>query len=504
MENQNTDVDYQKMDIDEQKMDIDEQNSKLTIKGKDTTSIQKALDSGVEELDITFQLLTIFPSIGSNSLACLKLSNCYLKNNLDDPNGFPSLSELSLNCVFGDVLNFVSSSCPSVETLEMINCRNVQDIQIPRCLSKIKKLEVTNFSSIDINSPSLEILKLSSSNDVKNIKVKSENLRELELSVTISIEDFRELLSKFPNLEVLVLKDCIGLERLEISHQRLKYFTYYFLNGTLSYRTLRIDTPKLQTFNCAFGDHTIPSSMEVHAQELQNFEFGQTVKPLRDLTLARLRCYLKIFKKCSQLSLTIHGLGQILNQNFLKKVVLPPPYHNLDVLKLNIVDLPQFDFKNLLNGLFWIVRPSALSVGAPDPCKGRSLESLKLKKESFVKALHSLLTTPPGSDCCVKKKVKCWRHYLKKVETPTFETIDYWKDVTFKLVWGEQVSWFEETPTRGLSLQEAENIDPWSPDNLSLAKDLSLKKRLAHIDKRLEAGEKIMPEFWFLLQIARI
>ncbi|XP_009796616.1 uncharacterized protein [Nicotiana sylvestris] len=208
------------------------------------------------------------------------------------------------------------------------------------------------------------------------------------------------LVSDLPILEKLELNFCFKLTRLKFSSCVLRQLTFCSHKSLME---VEIDTPKLLRFE--YGAPKLPVIFSLTRSSLQESYLKLTPNDhLNTSWFQNLRAYLSRFEQLNVLVLSINST----NITFIAEELNGTSSCPLSVVKhLKIQQVMQsLNFETLLDSLLWTCHPETLSVD-------RTWEH----NEEFIQFLREKLIereiVPP---CCDSRCIKCWRHYLKKVE----------------------------------------------------------------------------------------
>ncbi|CAN0922191.1 Probable disease resistance protein At4g33300 [Linum grandiflorum] len=133
---------------------------------------------------------TPFPNLRKLSLVL-----CKIKNTLDEPNMFPSLSELAVDHC-DDLNHLPSQICAlhSLKSLSITNCHNFR--QLPADLGKVKSLHILRLYAC----PSLKLLP-------RSICELSE-LKYLDISQCVNLKSLPDGIGKMSRLEKIDMREC--------------------------------------------------------------------------------------------------------------------------------------------------------------------------------------------------------------------------------------------------------------------------------------------------------
>lgn len=311
------------------------------------------------------------------------------------------LRELSLTDVFLEerIILEICSACPAIEDLSLIRCRGVKDLLISD-LPKLLKLTIHQANEIQpwkyrsrrCNSP-LEF-------DLNTFKL----LKELSITFEQITDSMVEnLVSELPLLEKLELNVCLKLTKRKFSSRILRHLA--FCSGK-SLMEIEIDTPNLHHFE--YGAPKLPVIFSMMTSSLQ--ESYLVLFPSNQISASwfqNLKEYISRFEQLSKLVLSIQSTTNTFNVEELNGTVSCP----LSVVQH--VKIKQFmesvNFETLLDGLLWTCHPETLSIERSWEHNGYFIQFLREK----------LIQREIAPVCCDSRRIKCWRHHLKKVEVET-------------------------------------------------------------------------------------
>ena len=258
---------HKQLTLDKLKLCVD-----LDLIGSGTTSvmidswIDAALERKVGHLDLWFlrrdgdlNHLYLLPVkvFSARTITDLCLDGCRLEISGDTNIDLPGLRKLCLRRIqcqgYEQPVQKLISSCPLIQELETSFCSRMQWLHVSG-LPNLQTLRVVNcyeLESIQIDAPILQYFQYHLYHGVLPCDIvfsssSSEFLKELILydDQYITEDFFQSLMVRFPNLEILDM--LCGLQRIEISHNRLKRLD---LRPTRADAMLKIDTPNLQSLN---------------------------------------------------------------------------------------------------------------------------------------------------------------------------------------------------------------------------------------------------------------
>ncbi|KAL3520802.1 hypothetical protein ACH5RR_018951 [Cinchona calisaya] len=149
------------------------------------------------------------------------------------------LNRLFLENVFIDeaTVQGLFSRCPLIESLKLVNFYGLQRIKVTNDLRYLKECVISAMmcinSEIEVESQSLESFCCYCPWRRTNLKLHPcQNLKKLSMH-NLRIKDifFRNLADEFPKLEDLIVTDCYGYERIDISGNWLKSITISIGSG---------------------------------------------------------------------------------------------------------------------------------------------------------------------------------------------------------------------------------------------------------------------------------
>ncbi|KAH7840439.1 hypothetical protein Vadar_016982 [Vaccinium darrowii] len=214
-------------------------------------------ERNVKELDLTVLVCSgdySLPKVvlGAKSIYVLRLSGCNLNLNVADSIiKFLQLQELHLERMHVDewMIQTFTSSCPLIEFLELNSCRGLDSLCLPSSLLQLNKVVLSAWRGLKIvliEAPNLIHFDSMNTSTVPceiNLVACSKSLRKLSLfCVTMTEEEFQNLMSFTPSVEVLELYRLDRCSRIMISSQNLKRLVLKDCNKWL---VAEIGTPNL-------------------------------------------------------------------------------------------------------------------------------------------------------------------------------------------------------------------------------------------------------------------
>ncbi|XP_075665132.1 uncharacterized protein LOC142634752 [Castanea sativa] len=205
-------------------------------------------------------------------------------------------------------------------------------------------------------------------------------------------------ISRFPHLETLEVSECIMLERVKISAQRLRMLTFDACEKLLE---LEIDSQNLSSFKYLSLENVFPLIFPKNAPcpfeltfTLDNFvDTLWFLKSREVLVMSNQRKVLKLTVICEEFS----AVSKRINLEDLRGITLPLSFE-LELMILDVrISALSIDYGSLIDGLLWSCRPKQLSL--PTGLKSRK-KCIKVLREKILDKKDR------GCSCC-------WRHHFK-------------------------------------------------------------------------------------------
>ncbi|OWM62897.1 hypothetical protein CDL15_Pgr020191 [Punica granatum] len=384
--------------------------------------IGAALENGVQELDLKIYIKNhdwsysvparVFSSgfiktltlIGERLIAPLaSIRTLYLN----------SLQSLKLcgTPINDQMLQKLLRGCPVLENLSLHRCRSLTQIIISG-LIKLRTLDLSHnhrgVNRVEIKAPGLETFEYSAycldEGVAGTILVldRSPKLKHLKfMDYQMTHERFQELLSKFLLLESLIIEHSKRLNRIKISNPLLQEILIRDCTGL---EDIEIDAPKLWSFRYKSWEGLLPFIRMKNSCFLSVCEAEIRCQSHTEL-VANWFIELKEFftRSCTfrSLSLAVNSM-----QGDVQHTDDPLPSLPCDIDQLNLdIEVPPSRHAAILDGLLSACRPTTLRAKA-----GYS-------ENSFLKLLcENLAKRDDDIRCCCSEHIKCWLHELKGVE----------------------------------------------------------------------------------------
>ncbi|XP_074281972.1 putative F-box/LRR-repeat protein At3g18150 [Silene latifolia] len=377
-----------------------------------------ALRNQVEELSLSVIPENLpsyaLPAIlfSAKSLTSIKL--CWVRIPYSENLKLISLQSLDLLQVDVDehMLYDIIKSCP-LKFLKLEWCSGFTNISIPSC-SKLESLHVVGNKGIvpldrrilvDTSTIRCLTYKGDEEDDLPLIIFtpnSKKNLKKLRIfSVVFSEESFSKLVSELPSIEIMSFFGCVMPKNIRIASQTLTElglhdYCYDLVNVAL-------EAPKLHSF-CYNGDLQLSSVINSHSN--YNAYLHLIIDELDTRAWLRIKKLLSNSNGCCKiLSIILSDATEPtetteieFNKDQLSEIHDEPLY-DLQELKLSLTcstSVPEeSSCKALIDGLLWCCRPDILSL------------SINLPSDNNV--IRTLLDI-------LQKKVKYWKHPLKRIE----------------------------------------------------------------------------------------
>ena len=247
------------------------------------------------------------------SLVELSLDHCILKKDLvKEDTRFCSLKLLELNDVDFDelVIGNLLSRCPSLETLILIFCKNIEYLELVE-FPKLRRVSLTQswygVYKYKIESAILESLTfVGLSNPLDLEAIYCSDLKDLHLVAggtgTITNSYIQELNLQFPGLSNLTLRaNSFEGDEIRLSSNQLKSLD---IGRNIYAKNVSIDAPELLSYRGESKE--IPSSFAVNFEKLEfAYHRFEDVKNLHTEWFLKLRHYLRDFAAARKLAVTI-------------------------------------------------------------------------------------------------------------------------------------------------------------------------------------------------------
>lgn len=366
--------------------------------------LSAAINKNVKELEIHVEEKKsrryILPEnvLTAKMITSLKLYGCKLDNfGVID---LPCLKELSIKKANLNVVIIQSfiRSCPFVEDLRLVHCIGLVGLHIS-ALIKLKRVEVHEchgLKLVEIELPNLTSFWYcgKKSWECKINLAGCESLRYLTLQDSnMTDELFHEQISKFPDLEKLVLKECNILESITILSKKLHGLS---IIRCKKLEEAIIDTPNLFSLEYT-GDKFPFSSLNITSLLDVKFHF-ESLRKRKPLLLLELRIFIGKFNKDEAWKLVVSSKKDVIVHEELGEIQFPPSNNFKVELTKSSANL-----KDIVDNLLRMSHPKTLSfMSSP------SSEFLKF-------LLEKLVNRELNPSCCTYYMNKCWLHYLEDV-----------------------------------------------------------------------------------------
>lgn len=334
----------------------------------------------------------------SKTLTSLKLCGCKFDYAVDIE--LCNLKQLSIkkSLVNTNVIQNFIRGCPLVEDLRLVHCTGIGRLHISTLvkLTRVELHECHGLVLVNIELPSLVSFMYigKKSWECKISLVGCENLKYLTLKDSnLTDELFQDMITKFPNLEKLALRECDYLERITILSIKLKELSVIRCKKI---EEANVDAPNLGVLEY-FGERMPFYSMNIGNLHEVNLHFLN--KKDRFILFNELVIFLSKFKK--------NGIWKmVLSSN--KNVTIHEELGNVrhlssDDLKLELIKSP-VKLKGYVGNLLRMSRPKTLSV-----VSSSNSEFLKFVKEK-------IMSREKNPKCCTYYSKKCWLHFIKDVK----------------------------------------------------------------------------------------
>ncbi|KAI3766489.1 hypothetical protein L2E82_16552 [Cichorium intybus] len=366
--------------------------------------VYSAINRNVKDLEIHVEEKKkkhyMLPNIvlTSKTLTSLKLCGCKFDYAVDIE--LCNLKQLSIkkSLVNTNVIQNFIRGCPLVEDLRLVHCTGIGRLHISTLvkLTRVELHECHGLVLVNIELPSLVSFMYigKKSWECQISLVGCENLKYLTLKDSnLTDELFQDMITKFPNLEKLALRECDYLERITILSIKLKELSVIRCKKI---EEANVDAPNLGVLEY-FGERMPFYSMNIGNLHEVNLHFLN--KKDRFILFNELVIFLSKFKK--------NGIWKmVLSSN--KNVTIHEELGNVrhlssDDLKLELIKSP-VKLKGYVGNLLRMSRPKTLSV-----VSSSNSEFLKFVKEK-------IMSREKNPKCCTYYSKKCWLHFIKDVK----------------------------------------------------------------------------------------
>lgn len=374
--------------------------------------IRLAVDKNIKELEIHVDMKNngLYPLpqtvLLSTTITSLKLYGCRLDNYRDIKLFNLKMLSVKNTRVDVDLIQSFVRSCPMIEDLRLIYCDGLEVLHISTLLklNRVELHECHDLTSVEIKLPNLLSFLFHGKKSNGQCKINlagCDNLKFLTLKDAYMTDElFQDQISKFPSLEKLLLKECNILKRITVLSRRLKGLT---LIRCKNIEEASIDAPNLVTFEYTgnrmpFSSMYIPSLNEAKL----NFESIRRGEQYQ-FVLDEVHKFLRKFDQSKGLKLVVCTDKNVAIYEELREIQLPPfNALKLEITKSSLVSKDRVD--SLLRACF----PKYLFVAS----------SPSSEFQKFIR--EKLMDREESPSCCRYYSRKCWRHYLKHIETKFF------------------------------------------------------------------------------------
>ncbi|TXG46760.1 hypothetical protein EZV62_026054 [Acer yangbiense] len=317
-----------------------------------------------------------------------------------------SLRKLSLRDVYMDdhtVKNLVCG-CPLIEYLEFASCHLCEGFKSlelfgPITLNKIKIVRCQGVERLDINALNVRFLEIHGSFISCKVNIVfCKNLTHLKLSgIDIKDEWFYTQISKLSVLEVLNVSSSNGLKNVKISNPCLKEL---FIVSWWDLVELNIDTPKLHSLyyvgNMIF--------LSANALALLEISLSFTSKNVETQRFIELLANFHHFSEVLNLHINMSEMNVMVPSEV--RETIPSPLSNLEVL--NFVSYRTrptvFKIAKVVDSLLWFAPHTKTISVDKDECSFEFTYKKQLIYEGEVVS------------CCKSLPISCWHHCMEAVK----------------------------------------------------------------------------------------
>ncbi|KAE9465707.1 hypothetical protein C3L33_02414, partial [Rhododendron williamsianum] len=321
--------------------------------------------------------------LGAKSIYVLRLSNCNLNLNVADGIiKFSQLRELQLREMHVDewMIQTFTSSCPLIESLELSSCRGLNSLCLPSSLLQLSKI---------------------------NLVACSKSLRKLSLlSATMTEEEFQNLMSLTPSVEVLELYYLGRCSRIMISSQNLKRLV---LKACKKWLVAEIDTPNLLSVEHTCYQRYL-SFNYINASHLREVDLEFCLASHDIVWFTKLKELLTSFTHSENFSVVVLCSKNVSIHAKLRELLLLPLYTLVDLNPQVIISSKTFT--ELVDRVFARFHPDTLSLISTCSCR----KHLEFLYESLVEQEDQ--RGDSGS------RRKDWRHFLGGFEIENLEGVE--------------------------------------------------------------------------------
>ncbi|PON81931.1 F-box domain containing protein [Trema orientale] len=327
------------------------------------------------------------------------------------------------------------SQLVSLESLKLTSCGGLKSI-VCRCNNSLKIMDLNDcwtLENIEVVSLNLEFFRYStvSSGIISDSRVISnsrkfdirgcvflKNLRLIGANVTDTwVRDNINAVSGFQFLENLCLKNCNLLEKVGFCTDHLKSMKLVNCQNLLA---VEISAPNLVLFT--YRGHVLLSPIVVTSLILDAELSLTNSGVLGSEYFKRLRNFVSYFDHCKTLTLDCHKDDEALIFPSEEREALVSPLHDLNHLKIKLRRAELKRIVEVVDSLLWLApRLKTLSI--------ITSESKPLVIFKFYYKPTSFKSEEDQGDVharclCYSSLLKCWRHFLTRVEMDTFEDFD--------------------------------------------------------------------------------
>ncbi|XP_058204366.1 putative F-box/LRR-repeat protein At3g28410 isoform X1 [Rhododendron vialii] len=354
--------------------------------------------------------------LGAKSIYVLRLSNCNLNLNVADGIiKFSHLRELNLREMHVDewMIQTFTSSCPFIESLELGSCHGLDSLCLPSSLLQLSKVVLRDCYGLKIvliEAPNLIHFYIRNASSVPceiNLVACSKSLRKLSLlSATMTEEEFQNLMSLTPGVEVLELYYLGRCSRIMISSQNLKRLV---LKACKKWLVAEIDTPNLLSVEHTCYQRYL-SFNYINAAHLREVDLEFCLASHDIGWFSKLKEFLTSFAHSENFSMVVLCSKNVSIHAKLREILLLPLYTLMDLNPQVIISSKTFT--ELVDRVFDRFHPDTLSLISMCSCR----KYLEFLYESLVEQ----------EDHCedFRSRRNHWRHFLGGFEIENLEGVE--------------------------------------------------------------------------------
>ncbi|GMN57184.1 hypothetical protein TIFTF001_026267 [Ficus carica] len=314
----------------------------------------------------------------------------------------------------------------SLEILKLKLCKQLKNLRISMGHLKIMSFkDCTSLENVDVVAQNLEFFRYSKKLPFTGRRCnfnlsKCTNLKDLQLigarlNVTPGWTEEEISTPGFSFLERLKIEGCKFLKTINFYAEHLKHLE---LRGCSTLQDTEIDAPNLVSF--VYGGPVLTSSAIIFCKyqyaELHLYYLGLVNDYYR-----RLRDFVGKFGHYQTLTLVCNADSQLIFPFETREMFIARLF---DLKHLNIVlKTPIKSMVDLIDGLLWLV-PHSETISINMACKLHA--KFKFYYNSTSKFEYDEDDTKMG---CCRYGIKCWRHFLTRVEMEIFEKFDEWESL---------------------------------------------------------------------------